>query len=116
MQLWVKHRQQLQGVFHHELLFGAEKVVVAFDPNQIRVDEIELAIRGTGYAIKQVRFHEEESVAPMIELSGQACGSSTEPRDAGVARAMMDKGSRGAAKQPWNSLRFWFVAVISSFV
>ncbi|MHB1629497.1 MAG: hypothetical protein ACYCVB_14175 [Bacilli bacterium] len=116
VQLWVKHRQQLQGVSHHELLFGAEKVVVSLDPNQIRVDEIELGILGTGYAIKQVRLHEEERVAPMTELSGQACGSFTEPRDAGVARAMMDKGSRGAAKQPLNSLRFWFVAVISSLV
>lgn len=76
MQLWVKHRQQLQGVFHHELLFGAEKVVVAFDPNQIRVDEIELAIWGTGYD-QTVRLHVEERVAPMTELRFQQVYRST---------------------------------------
>lgn len=109
--------KQLEGISHYDLLFGAEKAIVSFDSSKTTTKDIERAIRGRGYHVKETKtISETVSVVSGFCSDGTCTTCSPIPITHATGTSQIGGKFASMAKGSWNSIRFWFVAVIALVV
>lgn len=108
--------KRLQGITHHDFLFGPEKAVVSFDSSQVTLRELEYAIHSAGYRVTNSRilkskFPTTDSGATCPDVN---CGCALPVSNAENVTEKVRVSTK--RKTPWNSIRFWLVTVISVVV